>query len=290
MHLYNMDHLRLRRYSVFVATCALLLLIAGGLVTSNDAALSIPDWPLAWGKLVPPLEGGIRYEFAHRVLAAAVALLTVGLAVWSRRRLAWLAVFAVAAQALLGGIAVRLVAPKALVVAHACLAQLWFGLLVAVVVHLWSASRDRREVAPRRWHPAAVAAATALFAQTILGAAVRHGAAGAAAHIAGAGVAVILVMSAALPVFLHHAENSSLLRAAFVLLGITFFQVFLGLAAFAVRAAAMHDPQPMPLTVAVTVSHVTAGSLAFAAAVVFAMVYRRAPVEADLAQGGMVVA
>ena len=49
---------------------------AGGLVTGNDAALSVRDWPLSWGRLVPPLEGGIRYEFAHRVLAAAVAALT----------------------------------------------------------------------------------------------------------------------------------------------------------------------------------------------------------------------
>ena len=71
----------LRRYAVFVACCTFGLVIAGGLVTSNDAALSVPDWPLSWGRLVPPLEGGIRYEFAHRVAAMLVGLLTVGLAI-----------------------------------------------------------------------------------------------------------------------------------------------------------------------------------------------------------------
>ena len=65
---------------MFVACCTFGLVIAGGLVTSNDAALSVPDWPLSWGRLVPPLEGGIRYEFAHRAAAMLVGLLTVGLA------------------------------------------------------------------------------------------------------------------------------------------------------------------------------------------------------------------
>src|SRR6266700_4441165 len=93
MHPYNMGNpertrepgVWLHRYSVFVAGCTLLLVIAGGLVTSNDAALSVPDWPLAWGKLIPPLEGGIVYEFGHRVAAAAVAILTVILAFWLTR-------------------------------------------------------------------------------------------------------------------------------------------------------------------------------------------------------------
>ena len=41
----------------------------GALVTSNNAADSVPDWPLAYGKLVPPLVGGIRFEYTHRLLA-----------------------------------------------------------------------------------------------------------------------------------------------------------------------------------------------------------------------------
>src|ERR1035437_4429568 len=122
----------MHRFSIFVAVCTLLLVIAGGLVTSNDAALSVPDWPLSYGKLVPPLEGGIRFEFAHRTLAATVAILTLILAVWLQaaeprawvRRLGWSAVPAVVAQALLGGALVRWFTPRPLTIAHATLAQL----------------------------------------------------------------------------------------------------------------------------------------------------------------------
>src|SRR5512140_904900 len=84
MHQNNVGPLWLRRYAVFVACCTFMLVIAGGLVTSNDAALSVPDWPLSWGRPVPPLEGGVRYEFAHRALAAFVGLLTLGLALAMR--------------------------------------------------------------------------------------------------------------------------------------------------------------------------------------------------------------
>ncbi len=48
------------RYAIFLAVCTFLLLIAGGLVTSNEAALSVPDWPLSYGTLTPPMVGGIR--------------------------------------------------------------------------------------------------------------------------------------------------------------------------------------------------------------------------------------
>src|SRR5579862_7811320 len=104
-----MDNSWLHRFTLVVAVCTFLLVIAGSLVTSNDAALSVPDWPLSYGKLVPPLEGGIRYEFAHRAMAALVAFLTITLAVWLERserrvwmrRLGWTAVAAVLAQAAL---------------------------------------------------------------------------------------------------------------------------------------------------------------------------------------------
>ena len=39
--------------------CTLFLVIAGGLVTSNDAGLSVPDWPLSYGRLMPAMEGNI---------------------------------------------------------------------------------------------------------------------------------------------------------------------------------------------------------------------------------------
>lgn len=272
----------LRRFSVAVAVCAFLLVVAGGLVTSNDAALSIPDWPLAWGKLIPPLEGGIRFEFGHRLLALIVAILSIILAIWSRRKLAWLAVATVLAQAAVGGLLVKLVDPKTLAIVHACLAELCFGLIVAVLVE---------PKAGQSWRAAPLIAAAGLFGQSILGAAVRHGMASVMPHIAGAAVATVLVMWAGLSTLMHHMENATLRRSAMALLSLTFSQVFLGIGAYMARAATADAPQPMPMMVWFTVAHVAVGSLAFGAAVVLAMVSRQAnPMEAELAHGGMVVA
>jgi len=46
--LYNRAH---HCFAVFVACATLLLIVAGALVTSNDAGLSVPDWPTSFGSL-----------------------------------------------------------------------------------------------------------------------------------------------------------------------------------------------------------------------------------------------
>lgn len=272
----------LRRFTVAVAVCAFLLVVAGGLVTSNDAALSIPDWPLAWGKVIPPLEGGIRFEFGHRVLAATVAILSIILAIWSRRKLAWLAVAAILSQAAVGALLVGLVEPRVMVIVHAGLAELCFGLIVALVIE---------PAHGQAWRPAPLIAAAALFAQGILGAAVRHGMAGVIPHMAGAAVATVLVMWAGLSTLMQHMGHPPLRRSAMALLSLTFSQVFLGIGSYMARVVTADAPQPMPLMVWFTVAHVAVGSLAFGAAVVLAMVSRRMhSMEEELAHGGMVVA
>src|SRR6202050_1276311 len=101
----------LHRYAVFTASCTFVLLIAGALVTSNDAGLSIPDWPLAYGSLTPPMVGGIRYEFTYRVMPTGAGCLTIILAAWlwqaeKRPWMRWLGLAAlggVIAQGILGG-------------------------------------------------------------------------------------------------------------------------------------------------------------------------------------------
>jgi heme a synthase len=239
--------------------CTLALVTAGGLVTSNDAALAVPDWPLNWGRLVPPLEGGIRFEFAHRVLALVTAALTAVLALRSRRRLAWWALATIAAQALLGGAMVKLIDPKWLAIAHASLAQICFGLTVAVAAGYYGVSGAGNWVAR--------VAAAVLFAQAVLGAAVRHGAIGVAWHIGGAVLAVGVAMWASLGLMIRHLEDGKMARPAVALLGLSALQMFSGFAAYAVRAAAVDDPQPMPLTVWTTVAHVVLGALVFGAAI-----------------------
>ena len=73
----------LARYAAFVALATFLLIIAGALVTSNDAGLSVPDWPTSFGSFCMPLMvGGVKFEHGHRMIAGAVAILTVLLALW----------------------------------------------------------------------------------------------------------------------------------------------------------------------------------------------------------------
>ena len=71
-------------------------IIAGGLVTSNDGGLSIPDWPRSFGSFsVPELHGGVQYEWSHRAIAGSIILLTISIAGWTffadrRRWMKWL--------------------------------------------------------------------------------------------------------------------------------------------------------------------------------------------------------
>ena len=119
--------LTLSQFARLTAAMTFVLLIAGGLVTSTDSGLSVPDWPLSYGGLFPPMVGGIRYEHTHRLIAGTVAILIFVLAARLRRRESrrWVrglgdaAATAVLAQALLGGLTVIWLLPPAVSVAHA---------------------------------------------------------------------------------------------------------------------------------------------------------------------------
>ena len=76
----------LHKFAIFTACWTLFLLVAGALVTSNDAGLAVPDWPLSYGSLTPPMVGGIFYEHGHRMVATVAGILTIILAVWISRR------------------------------------------------------------------------------------------------------------------------------------------------------------------------------------------------------------
>src|SRR5437773_6941743 len=77
----------LHRFALLTAAASLLLICAGGIVTSKGVGLAVPDWPNTYGYnmfLFPPSKwiGGIFYEHTHRLLGALVGLLTTMLAVW----------------------------------------------------------------------------------------------------------------------------------------------------------------------------------------------------------------
>ena len=64
----------LHRFAFFTACATFCLVIAGGLVTSTGSGLAVPDWPLSYGQVMPPMVGGIFYEHGHRMVATFVGL------------------------------------------------------------------------------------------------------------------------------------------------------------------------------------------------------------------------
>src|SRR5713226_9195462 len=110
----NTYHPGVHRFAVFTVCWTVLLFVAGALVTSKDAALSVTDWPKSHGTWVPSLsmlQGDDLFEFSHRVFAGGLGMLTLALAVllWVKEKRPWLrwlgliAVFGVAVQAILCG-------------------------------------------------------------------------------------------------------------------------------------------------------------------------------------------
>src|SRR5271155_4235290 len=136
----------LHRFAVLTAVATFLLLGAGGLVTSHEAGMSVPDWPNSYGYnmfLFPPSKwiGGIFYEHTHRLWASVVGLMTTVLAVWlwlkdARRWMKWLGVVAflgVVAQGVLGGLRVTL-SMDSLGIFHGVIAQSFFALVCAIAL------------------------------------------------------------------------------------------------------------------------------------------------------------
>jgi heme a synthase len=81
------NHRWLHRFALLTAAATLGLIGAGGLVTSHEAGMAVPDWPNTYGYnmfLFPVSQwlGGIFYEHTHRLVAALVGLLTTILAAW----------------------------------------------------------------------------------------------------------------------------------------------------------------------------------------------------------------
>ncbi len=178
-----------------VAAAVFLLLIAGALVTSTESGLAVPDWPLSYGRLMPPMVGGILYEHGHRMVAALVSLfvgLQMGVLLWGEkrkavRRLGVLAFAAILGQALLGGLTVLFLLPPAVSSAHAGLAQIVFALTAAIAwmtSGAWTSGTIVGGVSASdavgldRAFRLASLAALATYVQILLGAVMRHTGAG----------------------------------------------------------------------------------------------------------------
>ncbi len=275
------------RLAVATSGFTILLLMAGALVTSNDAADSVPDWPLAYGKIIPPLVGGIRYEFTHRVVAAIVAILTLTLAIWlSRvekrsavRRLGWTALALVVAQALLGAARVLLGHPPVIATIHATVAQVFFitTVALAVLTSAWSLQDHAtlEDSGSPRVRILAHCTTYIILLQLILGAGFRHGAFGILPHLIGfVAVTVFVIWTARIAK--KRFGNVPEIRRSVVWLHATFgTQVVLGVAAYWAVAKAINEAQPTLPYVILTVAHVLVGALVLASSVILTLICNR---------------
>jgi cytochrome c oxidase assembly protein subunit 15 len=284
------------RFAIVVAVCTFCLLIAGALVTSNDAALSVPDWPLSYGTITPPMVGGIRYEHTHRVIAAAVGLLTIVLAflLWRRDQRRWVrylglaAIGVVVAQGVLGGLTVLLYLHYGMPVAHACLAQIFFGIIVSLAVFTsrwWTSEQPQLDDrGSPSIHTLATLNAVAIFLQVVLGAGFRHQDIPVWPHVAGAMVVLGMVTWTAVALRRRFEQSREIAKARILLHAIFGTQFLLGFGAWWSRVSTADAPQPMPVMVTLTVAHTVVGALLFAFSVIVVLVcYRLIPRRREVA-------
>lgn len=281
-------------FNRFLVVATFFLIIAGGLVTSTDSGLAVPDWPKSYGMWMPPMVGGIFYEHGHRMVAATVGFLTVIFAVWlwlkeSRkwiRVLGTIALLAVIAQGVLGGITVLYLLPTPVSVMHATLAQSFFCLVVSLALFTskeWKTEQRkiRTQGNPRRLFLATTAV---ICGQLILGAWVRHGKAALAipdfplafgrlippfatqevaiqfAHRIGAVIVFYMISWTVFVVFRSYRSERRLLRPSILMFALVFVQ-------FALGAFTIWTQTAVPVATA----HVATGALILATSVVLTL-------------------
>ena len=281
----------LNRFAILVACATFFLIIAGALVTSNDAGLATPDWPLSNGQFFPDMVGNLFWEHGHRMVATTVGMLTIALAVYIRIKekrewvwkLGFFALLGVIAQGLLGALTVKLLLPLPVSTAHATLAQLFFCTTVSLAVFTsrsWMEARpipEEQVTLPLRY--LCTAALVTIFLQLVLGATLRHSATWdrhlptelIVAHIVGACAVTLALGSAALTTLRRHKDQPFLTRPAVIALSLLVVQLFLGIAAYLTRIASPNDPQPLNPMIAITVAHVACGALVFVTTIVLTL-------------------
>jgi cytochrome c oxidase assembly protein subunit 15 len=274
----------LHRYALLLAVCTLFLVVAGAEVTSHQAGLSVPDWPLSYGQVMPPMTGGVFFEHGHRIVATTVGLLTIVLAIWLARserrawmrRLGWIALGAVIVQGVLGGLTVLLLLPPAVSVAHACLAQLFFSTTVALAVFTSrSWQRGPQPVDDFGWPSMrfmAILTPAAVLVQIALGAAFRHRAISVMPHIFGAMVVSLIILMTGVFALHQFPDHDPLRKSAKTLLAVTFVQVFLGLLTYFIGSRV--DSTQL-VAILFTVAHVATGALTLASSVVLGILILR---------------
>jgi heme a synthase len=281
---YNSWH---HRIAVFIAFVTLLVIVAGALVTSEDAGLSVPDWPTSYGHLLklPPWVGGIVYEHSHRMIAWFTGMCTIVIAFWTwfveRRRwmkcLAFGALGTIIAQGILGGMTVLHFLPPAISTAHAAVGQTFFCIAVAIAV--FTGRRWVEEIptpVADQAHPKLIVlcwySILLLYIQLIFGGMFRHHGMSWEPHIINALSVALILTWTGVRAITQFATIDAIRRPAVLLLFLLVLQLFLGFAAFFTRVVRVPGISPSEFYMIVsTVSHVAVGALLLATTVVLTL-------------------
>ncbi len=303
------DGLAWRTAFAGVATIAgLLAVVAGGLVTSLEEGLAVPDWPNSFGTnmfLYPlaRMTGGIYYEHAHRLYGSLVGLTTVVLAVvlWVTDDRAWLrglgvlAVAMVVVQGVMGGLRVTgeiTLAPDggpappnhALAIVHGVFGQVFLAtlaLIVAFTTRAWREAGDAT-ISPRAATERSITGVLVVLVvlQISLGALYRHTATdevpmpwSGMAHFTLALLVAIFACLAGLRAWAYYEDEPVLRRLGGAMLGLMSLQLLLGFAALIPVMARRDDWKTAEVVLAT--AHQANGAVVLAVTALLAVWVRR---------------
>jgi len=296
-------------FAIFVAFLTVVLLLAGALVTSNEAGDSVPDWPLSFGRWLISSDNfiaNVRYEYSHRFIAGMVGIATFALAAWGwfterRAWIRWLALIAflgVVLQAVIGGVRVHFPAYKPLIaVPHALIAQSFFGVIVSLAVFTskswWQQREVKADVGGLPLRTLTTLSVAAVLMQLVLGAAFRHGASGVTPHAVFAVIVTVIVVWTAIATLRRYSRDAYLGRPAKLLLVLLTAQVSLGVVAYLARMSSAgyrisgvgeffdsmslaplaqpNQVQPLEPMISLTAGHLIVGALTLATVLVLTL-------------------
>ena len=277
------------RFAKLLVVTTFFLIVAGGLVTSTRSGLAVPDWPLSYGKLMPPMVGGVRFEHSHRMIASLVGLITFILTFWigfteKRAWVRWcgiLAFFMVVTQGILGGLTVLYSLPAPISITHGCLAQTFFAFTICLAYFLsseWKKGFKFGKHDLSMLKKILCLTVALIYLQLILGAAFRHTGNKLILipHIAGAFLVLMHMIMALMFTWRNMPGESRFTCPAIFLALVSLIQISLGMGSF-VFSVVLRDsiPGPSLSKVFFITAHQTLGALLLGAAGFFMLrVYR----------------
>jgi heme A synthase len=248
------------RCAIVLAVLALIAIAVGAFLTSE-----IRTFP---GATTPSTVSAPSLEQAHRIAGYALAILTIGLAIWASNLAGWLAL-SVAIDILVGAFG-------SVPVLHAFNAQVFFAVLVGVAVQTSTSWQAGPQPVESPWRPLRILSMLVPFfvlLQVYLGAELRHNTTGVLLwHILNAMVVILVVLVAGVFVLRHYPEHPVLRPAALTLVIVAGVQVLLGFSVYMVLLVSEQNNVGLMIT---GVLHVVNGALTLAASIVFAMQMKR---------------